>query len=62
MDDFLDFDPLIQTRFRGKGLPDLSRDELLEALVFALKRVHYLQTISDPRHAAAWPTRRLVVG
>jgi hypothetical protein len=37
-----EFDPIKHARFRGKPLPELGREELLEALVQALKEVRKL--------------------
>jgi hypothetical protein len=39
-----EFDPIQQVRFRGKALPDLSREEMLEALVQSLREVYTLKT------------------
>ncbi len=38
------FDPIKETRFRGKSIPELTREEMQDALVQALKEVHRLRT------------------
>ena len=51
----MDFDPAKQVTFRGKRLAQLSHGETLEALISALKRVHYLEAIAGGRHQGGWP-------
>ena len=46
-----DFEPIRDVLFRGKPLPALTPQEMLDALSMALKRVRYLETIAfDQRH------------
>jgi hypothetical protein len=41
-----EFEPMQHVRFRNKAINELSRDELIEALVQSLREVHRLRTSS----------------
>lgn len=41
------FDPIREVRFRGKAIPDLTREEMQEALVSALKALRHMERASQ---------------
>lgn len=49
------FDPTKDVLFRGKLLAELSDTETREALIFALRRVYYLEAVAGGRHQGGWP-------
>ena len=58
-----DFDPVRDVTFRGRAIAKLDRDELLDALVQALWRLHELeQPARDPVFAPAHPSRPFPAG